>query len=64
MSKFDAVLKRIEEALPPVTPQQNVQPQALQQAAKLLNLDPKVLEQILAAQKQAQTSTQTQTPSA
>lgn len=67
MSKFDDVLKRISEAIPttPVQPQQaNTQPaqqqtpqqqqQAVQQAAKLLNIDPKVLQQILDAQKQQQ----------
>jgi len=78
MSKFDAVLKKIEEALP-VTPQQQQtatgaqpvqqtpqqQQQAVQQAAKLLNMDPKVLQQILDAQNQQQkpaTGTTTQQP--
>jgi len=62
MSKFNAVIKKIEEALPvqqnqPVSNtqqanQQPVQQQAVAQAAKLLNMDPKVLQQILDAQKQ------------
>jgi hypothetical protein len=73
MSKFEAVLKKIEEAMP-VTPQQQAagatqqptqtpqqQQQAVQQAAKLLNLDPKVLQQILDAQKQQQQKTNTGT---
>ena len=72
MSKFDAVLKRIEEALP-VTPQQQQQAagaqtqtqptqtpqqqqQAVQQAAKLLNMDPKILQQILDVQQQQKQS--------
>jgi hypothetical protein len=76
MSKFDAVYKRIEEALP-VTPQQQQQAagaqqqqtpqqqqQAVQQAAKLLNLDPKVLQQILDAQKQQQQKTNQPQPAA
>lgn len=68
MSKFDNVLKKISEALPttPVQPQQQAaagqpaqqqtpqQQQAVQQAAKLLNMDPKILQQILDAQKQQQ----------
>jgi hypothetical protein len=70
MSKFDAVYKKIEEALPVTSTQTQPaagnqttnqtpaqQQQAVQQAAKLLNLDPKVLQQILDAQKQQQQKT-------
>jgi hypothetical protein len=65
MSKFDAVYKKIEEALPPMASQQPInqpvqqqtpqqQQQAVQQAAKLLNMDPKILQSILDTQQQQQ----------
>ena len=79
MSKFDAVLKKIEEqtgmttgvqqntqttptnvAAKPAGQTQPLQPQAIQQAAKILGMDPKALEQIVIASQQNQkTSTPT-----
>ena len=71
MSKFDDILNKLTEEMPnlattstlnPQSQQPNVQQVAVQQAAKLLNMDPKVLEQILAAQQQNQKpAQQTQT---
>jgi|LakMenE18May11ns_1017448.scaffolds.fasta_scaffold9713295_2 hypothetical protein len=63
MSKFDDILNKLTEEMPnlattstlnPQSQQPNTQQVAIQQAAKLLNMDPKALEQILAAQQQNQ----------
>jgi hypothetical protein len=78
MSKFDAILRKIEEqtgtnsavtpqqqstaagmpqkpvAGQPPAQQQTPQPQAIQQAAKLLGMDPKALEQLVIASQQQQ----------
>ncbi len=56
MNKFDSVLNRVTENFPVQQTQNNSAPNPqLLQAAKLLNLDPKVLQQILAAQQTTQT---------
>lgn len=73
MSKFDEILNKLTEEMPNMhmstpgavnptaqqTPQQ--QQQAVMQAAKLLNMDPKALQQILDLQKTQQPNQQTQT---
>lgn len=58
MSKFDAILKRIEEQMPVMTPQtnqtapQNTQPNTTaQQAAEV---DPKIVQELIAAKDEQQ----------
>lgn len=68
MSKFDDILNKLTEEMPNLATTSTLNPQSQQQnivqAAKLLNMDPKVLEQILAAQQQNQKpAQQTQTSS-
>jgi hypothetical protein len=75
MSKFDAILRRLEEQTPGLTTTvtasptgaqptstQPLNPQSLQQAAKILNIDPKALETLLQQQKQAQTGSKPPVP--
>jgi hypothetical protein len=52
MSKFDAVYKKIEEALPPVTPQQQNTAAGVQPApnqGQQPQIDPKILQELIAA---------------
>jgi hypothetical protein len=66
MSKFDDILNKLTEEMPnlattstanPTSENPQAQQQNILQAAKLLNMDPKALEQILAAQQQNQKPT-------
>jgi len=58
MSKFDAVFKKIEEALPPITPQQQntavaqVKPATGQ--AQQPQIDPAIMQELIAAKTEQQ----------
>jgi hypothetical protein len=60
MSKFDAVYKKIEEALPPVTPQQQsaaagVPPKPVTgQQAQQPQIDPAIMQELIAAKTEQQ----------
>jgi hypothetical protein len=59
MSKFDAVFKKIEEALPPVTPQQQstaagIPPKPVTGQAQQPPIDPAIMQELIAAKTEQQ----------
>jgi len=59
MSKFDAVYKKIEEALPPVTPQQQstgagIPPKPATGQAQQPQVDPAIMQELIAAKTEQQ----------